>query len=143
MKLYSTRDGGYVLLNMSYNIRSWVSSFSFPSSVPPASVSRSRSEEMTDHIWKMPARSCLVVEVETEPSTNEQGGQGWGDIILKNRVRYFHILVWFLIIICSQKGMRHFLKGLPAIQHFTIFCSLLSVLVVTWIMFSSHKHIKK
>lgn len=39
--------------------------------------------------------------------------------------------------------MWHFLKDLPAIQHFTIFCSLLAMPVVTWIMFPSHKHTKQ
>lgn len=37
-----------------------------------------------------------------------------------------------------QKGMWPFLKDLPAMKHFTIFWSLLSLPVVIWIMFSSH-----
>lgn len=39
--------------------------------------------------------------------------------------------------------MWHFLKDLPAIQHFTVFCSLLAMPVVTWITFPSHKHTKQ
>lgn len=42
-----------------------------------------------------------------------------------------------------QKGVWSFLKDMPAIQHFTIFCSLLSLPVVIWIMFPSHGDIKK
>lgn len=55
---------------------------------------------MTDHIWKAHASNCLVaVEVRRQLSS-KMGGEG----CVKKIVRYFHILVWCLLIICSKKA---------------------------------------
>lgn len=126
-----------------YKIRSCLSSsFSFPSSLPPASELRNHSEEVIDHICKTDARNCLVVvEVGSQPSSNELGG---GREIIKKIES--QILPHFSLVSDNnlfQKGMWHFLTGLPAIQHFTVFWSLINLPVVIWIMFPFHRHIKK
>lgn len=82
------------------------SSFSFPSSLPPASAPRNHSEEMTDHIWKMHASNCLVA-VEVRSQLSSQMGKGWGGKIKKidsQILPYFSLLIFHLLIICSKKA---------------------------------------
>lgn len=94
---------------------------------------------MTDHIWKMHASNCLVA-VEVRSQLSSQMGKGQGRL-KKKILRYFHILVWHLLIFCSKKACGLSWK---ICQQYNISPSsaLLSLPVVIWIMFPSHGDIK-